>query len=151
MVFSKLFYGIEVWAYDLLTYESKRQLDSFYFKCCRVILGDWMQSLSRDVIYESLKRATPQEYSNYATARIVIKAFLNNIDNIKDICEISSYTKQRKIDQLFFYDNSKIRVGKNSINNRIGIVFNKINFGWLNKDFNQIRPLLKKTFFAYFN
>jgi len=49
-LFSKLFYAFEVWSYDLLQYNVKNLLDSFYYKSLCVALNDFNNVISRDNI-----------------------------------------------------------------------------------------------------
>jgi len=149
-LFTKLFYAIKIWPYHLLSFECKRKLDSFYFNCCRIIVKDYDRTMSRNSINIMIKRATPMEYSNYCTARTVIKNMSNVNSPLFEICKSNSYQTQRKPGQYFFFDNSRNKIGKNSINNRITEQFKSINFQWLNMSENQIRINLKKTFFEYF-
>jgi len=96
-----------------------------------------------------LKRAIPSEFSAYACARTIIKTFTNANSPLKEICLQNSYSITRRPHQVFFFDNSRSKIGKNSIQNRITNVFNKIKFEWSNKNFENVRPQLKKTFFNY--
>jgi len=72
-LFSKLFYGIKIYSYDLLNYNIKRLLDFFYYKCLRVVINDFENLVNRDVIDNTVKRATSWEFSNFCLAKTVIK------------------------------------------------------------------------------
>jgi len=150
-LFSKLFYGIEIWQYNILNFESKRKLNSFYYNSCRVIINDFEKLVNRETIDELVKRATPEEYSNFSVARTVIKSMHLSNSPLFQICSTTSYQTQRKPNQYFFYDNSRSRVGKNSINNRAGEIFKQINFEFLNINRDLVRIKLKRTFFRYAN
>jgi len=71
-VFSKLFYAFEVWSNNLLNFDCKQKLDSFYYKCCRVVIGDFYNSVNRGNIDAMMRRARPEEFSDYCCARSVI-------------------------------------------------------------------------------
>jgi len=146
-LFSKLFYGFEVWSYDLLSYDCKRKLDSFYYKICRLIINDFECVVPRIEINKIVKRATPFEFSQYCTARATINA-INFKTPLSEVFN-TSYNINRKPGRLFFFDNSKTKVEKNMITNRISDVFKKLEFTWLNVDFEKLRPKLKKCLFKY--
>jgi len=148
-LFSKLFYAFEVWSYDLLNYHTKTLLDSFYYKCLRLIINDHQNLISRNIIDKKISRARPFEYSNFCLARTIIKTFTNANAPLHNLCTKTSYSTQRKPLQMFFYDSSKSKIGKNSIQNRLKFVFDSIKIPWLNSDFDKIRPILKSTFFEY--
>jgi len=149
-LFSKLFYSCEIWSYDILSFECKRKIDSFYYKACRVALNDFENTMSRPDINNIVKRATPEEFSKYACARTVINSY--NAENgsiIQSICNKTKYSINRKTGRYFFYDSSRCKVEKNSIENRIDHIFKEIDFPWLNLTFDKIRPRLKNVLFNY--
>jgi len=148
-LFSKLFYAIEIWHFDLLSFNCKSKITSFYYTCCRLIVKDFERIQSRHEIDTQVKRATPKEFSNYCVARTVINAIHCNMSPLNQICLSTSFQIQRKPGQIFFFDNSRLKVGKNKLNNRLTWLFNEIKKPWLNLSKNQTRILLKKTFFKY--
>jgi len=149
-LFSKLFYAFEVWSYDLLNYQTKNSLDSFYYKCLRSILNDHQNLISRDIIDRTIKRAKPIELSNFCLARTIIKTYTVKNPPLIHLCNSTAYSTQRKPGQLFFYDSSKCKIGKNSVQNRLKYVFDSIKFPWQDSDFQKLRPKIKKTFFEYY-
>ena len=150
-LYSRLYYGLEVWSYELLSYETKRKLDSFHYKCCRLAEGDFNNELSRIDLDLRSTRAKPSEYSDYVLGRMLIKAYTEDFNPLREYLETTMYKAQRKPNRLFFYDTSRIRIGKNRICNRVSDISKKIDFEWLNKKFTQTRQSLKKTFFNYLN
>jgi len=148
-LFSKFFYAYEIWSYELLDFESKRKIDSFYYKACRVIINDFDMKISRNTIDTLIKRANPKEFSKYCCARTIINAFnMKTFSSIKNICT-NNYSIVRKPGRLFFFDNSKNKVEKNSIENRVDLTFKALDFPWLDEPFNKICPRLKKCLFQY--
>lgn len=148
-LFSKLFYGVEVWSYDLLRYNTRSKLDSFYYKACRLILKDYENRLSRQTIDNQIKRATPKQISDYSLARTIIKTYTTPNSPLMPICKRSSYKLTRLPNRVLFYDASKNKIGKNCLNNRIHEISKKLTFDWLNRDFESVRQELKRTFFNY--
>jgi len=69
----------------------------------------------------------------------VLKAYINNDENIKSICDTNRYIKRRAPEQLIFYDNSRLKVAKNSIQNRVTEIFNSIKLQG---------PVLRMSFFV---
>jgi len=150
-LFSKLFYAIEIWHYSLLNTDCKIKLNSFYYKVCRIILRDYNCSLSRSEIDLTIKRARPSEFANYCVSRTVINSVTDIMSPLYQICRKNSFTIMRKPDQLFFFDSSRLKVGKNCIKNRISYLFTQIKNPWLNNSKDTNRRILKKTFFEYSN
>jgi len=149
-LFSKLFYAFEIWHYDLLNYNCKTKLNSFYYNCCRLILKDFEFNMSPDEINAKINRARPSEFANFCVARTVINSVQNNRSPLNQVIMSTSFEIQRRPGQLFFFFISRLRVGKNKINNRLTNLFNQIKCPWINVNRSQIRVLLKKTFFEYY-
>jgi len=148
-LFSKLFYAFEVWSYDLLKYDCKIKLNSFYYKCCRIIINDFDCIISRHDINCIVKRATPSELSEFCKARTVIKAYTERNSPLKSILDKSKYNQPRKPERFLFFDQSTCKISKNSINNRVSETFKSIQFNWSKSTFAKVRTNLKKTFFGY--
>jgi len=148
-LFTKLFYAYEVWSYNMLSFNCKKLLDSFYYKVCRVIIKDYECLITRENINLRVKRATPSEYSNYCLARTFIIAHNCNDSPIKEICNNNTYTITRKPGQLFCYDSSRIRIERNCFKNKINEITKSITFPWQGIKFDRIRPGLKRTYFRY--
>ena len=148
-LFSKLFYGIEIWSYELLNYETKKKLDSFYYKSCRLLIGDFLNEKSHDQIYKESQRATPKEISDFSLARTMLKANTDTLSPLHQMLTTNRYETQRRPGQFFYYNNSRIKIGKNCIYNRLSDVSKKINIQWTDKNYNDITNKLKLTFFEY--
>jgi len=131
-LFSKLFYAFEVWSYDLLNFETKSRLNSFYYKCCRLIIGDHENAISRNIIDTMIKRATPTEFSNYVIVRTIIKNMNSKNSPLVVYLNETTYTITRKPNQFLFYDASINKIGRNAISNRLSDIFKMINFNCTN-------------------
>ena len=90
-LFSKLFYGIEIWSYNLLKYDTKLKLESFFYKACRIALLDFENQNSRQDIYTTFKRASPSELLDFALARTIIKSYSDKSSPLSPILNRSSY------------------------------------------------------------
>jgi hypothetical protein len=120
----------------------------------RATIGDFKASISRAELDRITKRATPLEWAKYSIASTVIKLYNRSNTDMAGIIRTSAYVNDRVPLRAKFIDRSRLKIGKQSIINRIGPIFSSINFDWIGDstvptdDF--IRNKLKKCFFKYF-
>ena len=63
----------------------------------------------------------------------------------------SAYINDRQPGKAKFIDNSRLKIGKQSIINRIGPIFSKLDYNWIGSiSDDAVRINLKKRFFKYF-
>ena len=104
----------------------------------------------REVIDKETKRATPAEWSRYVLAWTAIKLYNRSDTNISNILRKSSYVNDRQPQKAKFMDTSWLKVGQQSIHNRIGSILTKISLNWVH-DMTDValRCILKKEFLKY--
>lgn len=147
--FSIIFYACQVWIGSLTSKDWKR-LNSIHYCCLRTVLGDFRNKLSRQDIDKKTQRATPLEWAQYAVASIVIKLYNKADTPIVNLLRTSSYVNDRQPGKAKFTDRSRLKIGRQSIVNRIGPIFAKIDFDWIGViSDNTIRANLKRNFFKY--
>ncbi len=149
--FSIIFYASPLWIGSLRS-QSWKRLNSAHYCCLRATLGDYKASISRPELDRITKRATPLEWAKYAIASTIIKLYNRSDTDIANLIKASAYVNDRVPLRAKFIDNSRLKIGKQSIMNRIGPIFAAIDFDWignLSDDF--IRTKLKKCFFKYFD
>jgi len=147
--YSTLFYGSTVWYHSSKANDLK-QIDSLYYRLLRTACRDFKKEISRVELKKRCKRASPREWVNYLTASKAIKVIRDQHPSLL-YCKIVSnyYEEPRKPQQGMFFDSSKSRTGRQSLENRLDLI-KEINQPWnngLNND--ALRVLLKKTFFQY--
>ena len=104
------------------------------------------------MLNEITGRAPPSELNDYKIAKILI-SIITNADPFTLFHELLSHAvvERRRSHNLSFLDMSRVRIGRQSLANRVNAVSRKINFKWLHIDMspNLPRKNLKSSFFKY--
>lgn len=150
--YSSVFYCSSVW-YNSLKAVYNTKLTSLHFRLLRTACKDYNKLLSRDELTERCKRATPNEWSRYTTSSIAMKVFRDKCpERLHEILQKTFYTERRNRGKGLFFDGSKSKVGKQSIQNRLQHI-KSITESWCQLGTNitndKLRVILKKTFFKY--
>jgi len=91
-------------------------------------------------------KARPRQWANYITASTVIK--LHNTSNTRIAGQLrnAAYINNRQPGRGTFVDNSKLKIGKQALQNRLQC-FKEIDFDWIgNTNDDNIRTNLKRLF-----
>ena len=105
-----------------------RKLNSLHYRILRLATGDWRIKTKRSEL-DKLGRVKPMQFARYSTAGLVIKTIRNNKPrNLSDILQKTLYCERRKPGRLRFFDNSKTKLGFQSIDNRLTSVFAELDF-----------------------
>jgi len=76
------------------------------------------------------------------------QTFSDAYDSEINICKSTEYKKGRCVNQIFFYDNFRLKIEiKKERYNRFSNILNRINFEWTNINLNSIKPKLNKVVF----
>jgi hypothetical protein len=143
-----IFYGSPLWI-GCLDAKSWKRINSGHYRAIRAALKDYKKR-KRSLVDADAKRATPAEWSRYTMASTVIKLFNSSDTNIAKAIRESSYINDRLPRKAKFMDHSRLKVGRQSIYNRIGSILNKISFDWIIEMSDDVlRRQLKKEFFSY--
>lgn len=122
-------------------------VESLHYRCVRLVVKDYRQRTSREIIDFATKRLPPLLWMEYSACNLFINSKMVN-QPTKLLQELSTnlYTKRRSDGVLFGFDSSKARVARQRTSNWLGSAICKITTPWTNhilsKD--QIRLLLKK-------
>ncbi len=152
--YGSVYYAANVW-YHQLKKCHKTKLISAHFRLLRTAKRDFLMELKRDDLTRLCKRATPDEWTNFITSSRVIKILRD--EQPRKLCEklVATYFDQRRKPGLgFFFDRSRIKKGRQSLENRL-LLMRSITFEWtcniktLTND--RIRIEMKKAFFSYLN
>jgi len=146
-VFSVLFYGSEVWLHRNLSFSLKQRIRSVHYRALRLVHG---RTRTRAEIDQISQRATPDKWADYSLAKQLI-TIVNNCQpsRLYDMILSQSYLERRTPGQLFTYDASIKRIGRQTLSNRLALVSKVIKFPWLDITTDEMRRNLKKTFFKY--
>jgi len=148
--FSKLYYGSAVWL-SAISKANLKRIDTMHYQALRLCYWDFRNEIPREIIDHDLKRAVPQEWASYSTAKELIRIFNTGtppllFSNLRS----QSYLVQRP-QRVLFYDVSQRKVGSQCFPNRVASLSKRLDFDWhfgnLNSD--QIRVGLKESLFKY--
>jgi exonuclease III len=152
--YGSVFYASSVWFHNLKQ-QQKAKLTSTHFRMLRVAKRDFKMNFKRTELTESCKRATPEQWTKFITATRVIKTV-----RLKEPKWLAAklmkvyFEEPRKPGVGLFFDGSKRKKGRQSIENRL-LFMRSINYPWnltstaLSDD--SLRVLMKRSFFPYFN
>ena len=97
------------------------------------------------------KRATPVEWGEYGIAKEVIRIYNACVpSSLFMSLKANSYMLHRP-DRIRFFDNSRLRIGQQSIQNRAASIFGKIDFAWCHNELSadKLRTELKTALFKF--
>ncbi len=146
--YSTLFYGAEVWLHRNLGFHLKQKVRSAHYRALRVIHG---QEKTRDELDVISERATPDEYADFIIAKMVIKMVRSGSPSrLLASTHQNAYTSRRKDGQLFFFDNSVRKIGRQRLCNRLQCVSKQMKFKWTYSEPFSFKNQLKCCFFKYY-
>jgi len=129
----------------------KRLVDSAHYKALRIVYHDYKKQIPRIGLDRLAKRATPTQWGNYIISKLVISTFHNKepYHMYKKINE-TFYTTRCKPGIGHFYNNSRGKIGKQSIQNRLAAM-DEITREWTTQPLkgDALRTVLKKTFIPF--
>ncbi len=151
--YSIVYYGASVWLSSCKSI-SKTKLHSLHFRLLRTACKDYKNKISRDDLTNRCMRATPLEWSRYTSTSIAIKTIRDHQPKmLHEILMRTYYEERRNAGKGLFYDSSRLKCGRQSIQNRLQHIkhikepWNEIGQKITN---NSLRIMLKKTYFACF-
>ena len=135
-----------------LSSASWKRLNSAHYRAIRAAFSDHRNRISRKDLDKRSARATPVEWASYITASTVIKLYNKSDTNIATQIRDAAYINDRMPGIAKFIDKSRLKIGKQTLTNRIGPIFSATKFGWISlEDDNKLRRQLKETFFKFSN
>jgi len=150
--FGMIYYASQLWLNELTTSKQWKIINSLHYKALRVSLGDFRNKISKKNLNDIFGRATPVQWMAYSNAKMAIS--LHNFEDGPPLSEIlrhAAYRNDRLPGQAIYMDSSRLRIGKNSLVNRLNCM-RQVKFQWTN-GINQhaLRQNLKKTFYLVNN
>jgi len=132
--------------------KQRKIINSLHYKALRVSLGDHRNNISKKNLNDIFGRATPVQWMAYSNAKMAIS--LHNLEDGPPLSETlrhAAYRNNRLPGQAIYMDSSRLRIGKNSLVNRLNCM-RQVKFQWTN-GINQhaLRQNLKKTFYLVNN
>jgi hypothetical protein len=147
--YGSVFYACSLW-YQNLKHDSKTKLTSIHFRCAK---KDYMMKFKRDQLTAECQRATPDQWTRFITASRIIKVMRDQKPvGLFNALEQCYFEEKRKPGIGLFFDSSRTKKGRQSIQNRL-LFMRSMNHPW-NDPSNpmtndQIRIVMKRTFFPY--
>jgi len=144
---SILYYGASVWLTPGLPKHLLKVVESLHYRCVRLVVKDYKQRVSRDVIDLATNRLPPLKWMEYAMCNLYITSRMSGQPKrLLETMERNLYTKRRQPGLVFGFDNSRSRKAKQCTKNWLGDALSKITTSWsgsvLSRD--QIRTMLKR-------
>jgi len=136
-IFSVLYYACCVWLTPVLSKKCLNTIEGLHFKSLRLILENYRQRVSRDLITIKTRRLSPKKWSKFSLASL----FLNNYNRKQPATLLEQFTKN-------FYE--KRRKPKQRTRNWIGSAIEGIKSPWNNQTLSKdsVRVLMKKTYYV---
>ena len=151
-IFGLLYYASPVWLGQTLEATSWRMINSVHFKALRLVCNDHHSRISRIKLSKELQRATPLEWSRYCLASTVIKVCREQApEGLNNQVHENMYFERRNPERAKFFDNSKIKIGRQKLSCRLNCMNNLSPWYGKQLDDNSVRLLLKKHYFSYCN
>ena len=122
-----------------------------HFRMLRTAKRDFKLVLKRNELTKICERATPEEWSKFITSSRVIKTLRDTQPTILYQKLMNTYFEERRKPGVgFFYDSSRTKKGRQSLQNRL-LFMRSINHSWFghNLSDDSIRIQMKRSFFSY--
>jgi len=151
-LFSVLYYACCVWLTPSLCKKQLCTIESLHYKALRLILRDYRQKISRDVVTRETKRLPPDKWAKLALASLFINGYNTNTpSSLIQQWSSNFYSKRRKPGHLFAFDASMTKIGRQCTKNWIGSAIGCLKFPWADRHLSKdaIRVALKKSYSVY--
>jgi len=146
--YSSVYYGCETWLNNTTSFNDLRKLNSLHYRALRIATRDFKRTNRRSEL-DTLGRARPSVWTKYLTASRVIKtANLGLPVRLSAYLNENSYVERRRPGRIKYFDNSRSKIGRQTLNNRAGQCVNDVDFDWKcdNLTNDRLRLCLKKCF-----
>jgi len=145
--FGITYYASPVWMTPDIGNKNWTKLMRQHYKALRAAYKDRAFKFRRRELDSMSKRATPVQWGCYSTAKCAIGLMRKNNTRIAHCLNANVYTNDRLPGKARFSDKSKMKVGRQSIVNRLTFM-NSIDFPWYKTEISddQLRINLKRTF-----
>ena len=146
--FSVLYYNCEVWLTPMMDPRSKQQLLAASTMALKLCESQHDNMISYERLHEIHGRATPLKMMKYRLAIQLYKVYNGRIETEDWIDLNFQQNFNNRNTRVQISDTSNLRIGRNSLMNRMNCINNKIDYSWLNKSIDSYKILCKQTFLA---
>jgi hypothetical protein len=121
------YYASQAWLGNHTKKSDIRKLNGTHYRLLRVAIRDWKNNVPRCEL-DKLGRAKPSLWGKYAVANCVIKIIRDQAPTrLRWHIEQTMYSERRHPNIVKFYDNSRLRIGRHAVGNRLKEIFDEIN------------------------
>ena len=144
--YSQLYYNCEIWLMPSLSPVLKQQLLSASTRALKLLNNYSDLRISFDQQHKLQGRATPNEIMKYKLSIQLYKLYNGTQQNADwiDLNFQQNFNNRQKY--VLINDESSLRIGKNLLMNRLGVLNNLIEYDWLNQGLNTFKLKSKKLF-----
>jgi hypothetical protein len=151
--YSSIYCGSAVWIGSMTTSSEWRILNKAHYRALRVVTRDSRREKPRRQLDEECKRATPRQWGYYVVASTAATILQNQEPSLLyNLIYGNSTWNNRMPGHRVFYYTSRLRIGRQAIQNRLKEPFQNVRKEWygsgLTKDGIQIQ--MKESFFPYY-
>jgi len=149
-IFSILYYACCVWLTPCLNRKTFGTVESLHYRALRLIIRDYRQRISRELISQRTKRLPPDKWARFSLASLFLNMYGRNEPTIllqRTMANV--YTKRRKSGYISFDSSKTTKIGKQMTKNWLGHAINEIPVPWSDRNLSKdsIRVLLKKSYY----
>jgi len=118
--FGAIYYGAPIWLTEISPSKTWRTLNVLHYKALRTVCADFRKEKSRSELDSTVKRARPHEWMKFINLKTAIQLVLLK-EKGPPITEklTSSIYRNDRSGMITFMDSSRLKIGKNSIQNRL--------------------------------
>ena len=144
--FSILYYNSEIWHIPSLTQNLKKNLLTASAAALKMCVSNYDSTMSFKTLHSITNRAEPNNIMQYKHAITLYKVINNPITTMNFISLFFNQNFNERNPHMNFTDNSRFKIGKNLLSNRLLIINNKIESQWLNLSLVQYKLKCKSIF-----
>ena len=145
--YSKLYYNSEVWQIPTLNQSLKNKLQAASaraLKVCAKTNDMWM--LSFKDLHEMAGRATPNRLAKYKMSLQLYKTVVHRCPTSEWVSITFNVINTSRQSNFAINSTNRLRVGYNSLSNRLSYLNGLIDLNWLNISFDSYKMKCKKLF-----
>ena len=147
--YSILYFNCEIWLLPSLSPQLKQKLLSVSATPVKLTTRNYDRMMSFETLHYLNKRATPNQMILYKHALLLHKVYHNESMSVDWTNLFFTQHFNSKENCVRFFNTSSYKIGNNILSNIFVIINEKIQFDWLNNDFNSYKIKCKNKFFPH--
>jgi len=149
-IFSILYYACCVGLTPSLNKKVLGTIESLHYRALHLIICDYRQKISREVITWRTKCLPPDKWSKFALASLFLNMYgCNEPLNLLEQMTVNTYVKRRWLEFVYSFDSARSKVEKQMTRNWLGSAINEFSSPWSDRNLSKdsVRVFLKKMFY----